>query len=110
MATTEDKKRAMRRLDAFGGSILTDLFMANKKNGIREGFRRLALACATVAFAYSLGKGMDIVNLMTQDFSNIVTDILSSGVVIAISILYFILVGTGVRIIGWIVEGFLTSK
>ncbi len=110
MSTAEDKKIALRRLDAFGGSVLTDLFIANKKNGVREGFRRLALLAATLSFVMSLNKGIDLVNLITQDISNIFTDIMASGTIIAISILCFIVVGTVVRAIGWVVEGFLQAK
>ena len=111
MSETEQKKEALRRLDKFGGSILTDLFIANKKNGVKEGFRRLALLLGTVAFAISLNEGIGVMNLMHQGmYTNIITDILSSGTVISISVLFFIVVATLTRAVGWIVEGFLPTK
>lgn len=108
----EQKKIAIRRLDAFGGSILTDLFIANKKNGIREGFRRLALFCATIAFVYSFNQTIDIINSLKNmgSGSNIINDILSSGTVIAISLLWFLVVSVAVRALGWVIEGFVSSK
>ena len=110
MVTTEEKKSMIRRLDKFGGSVLTDLFISNKENGIKEGFRRIALIVGAYAAAWSLNNGMDMQQLMSISMKDMTFDIIAVLTVVSVSATYFIVVATLVRILGWAVDGFVKGN
>jgi len=92
--------------------ILTlEFFVPHKNNGMREGFRRLALLFGGAGFVYMF----ELLWLLSNDFvmkyhtvhDSIVFDFVLATVFMLSGVLTFLVVASLTKLVGWAVEGFI---
>ncbi len=94
---------------SFKRLLFDEVFVVNKTNKVREGFRRLAIIMGSFAFAWAVANIQELVDMIFIKFGTF-----SGSVAIVLDgfvcVFFFFTAAFATKAVGWVVEGFTGGK